>query len=265
MMSMLVLGTWAFRRGRIHGLRAFNSLECAGAALMLGSYFVEWTVRGYMPFRLLRTVNLGMVVPWYDVVPQIGAVLFIVGWYSGPRLPGSQPARMRPTRPSTRLEAIGIIGLVVALIVLGRPRVDMLWRNWVPPPSLAEKKQFPTLAMQSMRAHLLLIERADWQRGHLKRLDQAQAVAARLGIGLDGIRAAFGRLDMPELPLVYDAVGLLDLPDRGRLTDLDAIRRALARYVIKESEPRPAWLSPNETWPPRDRPHWSESDVDETE
>ena len=56
----------------------------------------------------------------------------------------------------------------------------------------------------------------------------------------DAVRAAFGRLDMPELPEVYDAAGLLDLPERGRPVDPDVVRRALLPYVFKEPEPRPA-------------------------
>ena len=265
MISLILLGVWAFHRGRDQGIRAFNPLECAGAALVLGSYLVEWTVRGYLPFRSLRTISLGMIVPWYDVVPQIGAVLFVAGWCSGPRSPGSRPAVLRPIAPLSRLGAIGVIGLMAVLLVLNRPRVDLLWRNWVPPLSCAEEKKFPILALQSLRAHWLLLDRADWQRRHLRRLDQAQEVAARLGIGRDGIRAALGRLDMPELPDVYDAAGLLDLPERGRLTDRDTIRRALAPYVFRESEPRPPWLPADEPWPPRDLPHWSESDVDVSE
>ncbi|MGZ3390422.1 MAG: hypothetical protein ACXVCF_12595 [Isosphaeraceae bacterium] len=265
MISLILLGLWAFHRGRDQGIRAFNSLECAGAALVLGSYLVEWTVRGYLPFRSLRTISLGMIVPWYDVVPQIGAVLFVAGWCSGPRSPGSRPAVLRPIAPLSRLGAIGVIGLMAVLLVLNRPRVDLLWRNWVPPLSRAEEKKFPILALQSLRAHWLLLDRADWQRRHLRRLDQAQEVAARLGIGRDGIRAAFGRLDMPELPDVYDAAGLLVLPERGRLTDQDTIRRALAPYVFMESEPRPPWLPADEPWPPHDLPHWSESDVDVSE
>ena len=83
----ILIGTWAFHRVRGRGIHGFNPLECAGLTLVLGSYLVEWTVRGYMPFRLLRTVNLSMVVPWYDVVPQLGAVLFVVGWCTGPRWP----------------------------------------------------------------------------------------------------------------------------------------------------------------------------------
>lgn len=263
--SLIVLGVWTFHRGRDQGIRAFNPLECTGAALVLLSYMVEWTVRGYLPFRSLRTISLGMIVPWYDVVPQIGAVLFVSGWCSGPRSAGSQRALAGPIGPVSYLGAIAIIGLMGILLVLNRPRVDMLWRNWVPALSRAEEKKFPILALRSMRAHALLLDRADWQRRHLRRLDQAQKIASRLGIGRDEIRAAFGRLDMPELPEVYDAAGLFDLPERGRLKDLDAIRRALAPYLFTESEPRPTWLASDEPWPPRDLPHWSNSDVDDTE
>lgn len=34
------------------------------------------------------------------------------------------------------------------------------------------------------------------------------------------------------------------------------------RAHIPRDEPKPPWLPPNEPWPPRDLPHWSESDVD---
>jgi hypothetical protein len=262
---LILLGGWAFHRGRGRGLGAFNPLECAGAALLLGSYMVEWTVRGYLPFRSLRTISLGLIVPWYDVVPQIGAVLFVSGWYSGPRTPSSQSALTRPIRPVHRKGALAVIALIAVLLILNRPRVDLLWRSWVPPLSRDEEKRFPILALRSMRATWLLLNRADWQRRHLKRLDQAQDVAARLGIGRDGIRAAIGRWDMPELPDVYDAAGLLDLPDRGKLTDPEAIRRALVPFVTKEDEPHPPWVPPGDPWPPRDLPHWTESDVDVSE
>ena len=60
-------------------------LECAGAALVVGSYLIEWTFRGYLDFRYLRTLNMRAVVPWYDLIPHIGAVLFAVGWWSRTR------------------------------------------------------------------------------------------------------------------------------------------------------------------------------------
>ncbi len=258
----LLFGVWAGGRLRTRRLGAFNPLECTGLALVLGSYLVEWTVRGYLPFRSLRTISLGMIVPWYDAVPQIGAVLFIAGWWAGPRTAGQRPPVLRATASPSRAAALGVLGLMAVLLVLNRPRVDLLWRNWVPPPSPAELQRFPILSLQSMRATALLLDRADWQRRHLRRLDQAQQVAARSGIGRDGIRAAFGRLDAPELPDVYDAAGLLDLPEHGRITDVELIRRALGPFLFKENAPRPPWLPASEPWPPVDRPHWSESDVD---
>ena len=72
-LTLVILGIWAGVRWRQGGMRAFSPLECAGLALMLGSYLVEWTFRGYLPFRSLRTLNLGMIVPWYDAIPHIGA------------------------------------------------------------------------------------------------------------------------------------------------------------------------------------------------
>jgi hypothetical protein len=136
------------------------------------------------------------------------------------------------------------------MLMLNQPRVDALWRQSVPTLLPSERKKFPIISLQSMRANILMLDRADWQRRHLKRLDGAQQVAIRLGIGLDGIKLAFGRVDVPELPEAYDAAGLLDLPDRGRLNDPAVVRRALAPYLLKDKEPRPLWLDPGESWPP---------------
>lgn len=261
--TLLILGSWAGVRWRQGGARAFNPLECAGLALMLGSYLVEWTFRGYLPFRSLRTINLGMIVPWYDTIPHIGGILFVMGWISGPQRGEGGRALCRPAAGLTRLGAIGVVGLMAVLIVLNGPRVDLLWRAWVPPLLPVEQEMFPIRRLQSMRATTLLLDRAGWQRRHLRRLDRAQEVANRAGIGRDGIRAAFGRLDMPEIPEVYDAAGLLDLPERVRLTDPDQVRQALGPYVFKEKEPRPGWLLPWEPWPVKHHPLWTEAAIDD--
>lgn len=266
-LSSLILGVWMYGRLRVGGIRAFNLLECTGVCLVLGAYLVEWTVRGYLPFRSLRTINLGMIVPWYDVVPQIGAVLFAVGWFSGPRSERENVSIRRPITPLTRWGALGVIGLLVLMMVLNRPRVELLWRNWVPSllPIERQREMFPILSLQTMRASAILLDRADWQRRHLRRLDQSQEIARRLGIGRDAIHAALGRLDMPLLPEVYDALGLLDLPEKGEISDPVQVRRALQPFLFKEKEPRPVWLPSTEPWPPADQPHWSESDVDTSE
>ena len=80
----------------------------------------------------------------------------------------------------------------------------------------------------------LLLERAAWQRRHLRRLDQARADCPA---GWDSARtrwAAFGRLDMPELPDVYDAAGLLGLPDRGGEVESRKVRLPSALRVQGE-------------------------------
>ena len=66
----------------------------------------------------------------------------------------------------------GSSALLVLMMVLNRPRVDLLWRNWVPPllPVERQREMFPILSLQTMRASALLLERADWQRRHLRRL-----------------------------------------------------------------------------------------------
>ena len=261
-LTVLLLGVWFIPRWRQGGLRAFNPLECTGLAVVLGAYLVEWTVRGYMPFRYLRTINLGMIVPWYDTVPQIGAVLFAAGWSAGPRRRGERPSVLGPIPPLRRRGAVGVLCLVPVLILLNRPRVDLLWRSCVPPLLPAEQKMFPILPLQSMRATSLLLDQAEWQRRHLRRLDQARAVARRLSLSQDAVKTAFGRLDMPELPEVYDAIGLLGLPDRGSQVSPDLVRRALGPYLFKEKEPSPRWLPPGEPWPPPAQPNWNVADVD---
>ena len=83
---------------------AFNPLECAGAAMVLGCYLLEWTFRGYLDYHNLRTLSPYAIVPWYDVIPQIGAVLFAIGWWSGPRVrPGRRlPRPIDADRPARR-------------------------------------------------------------------------------------------------------------------------------------------------------------------
>ena len=127
---------------------------------------------------------------------------------------------------------------MVLLIVLNRPRVDLLWRDWVPPLLPVERREkFPILSLQTMRAsHSCWIGRpgSDGICGGSTRPSKRP----RLGIGRDGIRAAFGRLDMPLLPAVYDARTARPARARGH-HDPEQIRRALGPYVFKETEPGP--------------------------
>jgi hypothetical protein len=238
---------------------ALSPLECAGAALALGSYLVEWSFRGYFEFKFLRTINLHFIVPWYDVIPQIGAVLMALGWWSSSNPEqASRLVRAKPV-PTTWLGALGVVVLATGLIVLNRPRVESLVRSTVHPLLASERTlYYPTTRLQNMRAATLLTQQADWQRAHLRRLDKAQEIARRMGISRDALRAALGHPWVagtvhqlrPELHDQYDAIGLLDVAEHGRAVDAVTVVQALLQYFMTEREPRPSWLMPNDPWPP---------------
>ena len=151
--------------------------------------------------------------------------------------------------------------LVVVLIALNRPRVAALVRASVPSMAPSERTTFKITRLQTMRANVLLLDRAFWQSRNLGQLVQCEQLASRMGWGRDAIRAAFGHRFLPAQgkPLRpedydrYDAAALLDLPDRGRQQpDPATVRATLGALYAVEAEPRPSWISPRETWPPVD-------------
>jgi hypothetical protein len=242
---------------------AFNPLECAGATLVFGSYLIEWSFRGYVDFDFWRTTDIRAMVPWYDVIPQVGATLFAAGWWSGPVGEDSQLwLRVRPI-PVTRRGTLGVVVLLVSLIVLNRPRVEELFIKSVPPTLPSEMIQWPVRWLQTLRANAVLLHRGDWQKANLRRLDRGEELARRMGLGRDAIRAVFGHnllagsFGAPpptELLDSNDAAALLNLPEQGSRFDPAAVLDVLAPFFSKEKEPRPIWVAPYEHWPPEDNP-----------
>jgi hypothetical protein len=220
----------------------FNPLECAGGALALGTYFGEYSLRGYLSFELIR-----VIVPWYDAVPQIGLVLFVMGWITG-RRQGSDPGKA--VGALTRGHVLAIACLAIGLVALNRPRVDARWAETVPRLTDWEAKKFRLPEHRTMRNTIVALSRADWQREHLLKLDLAETRARQLGVGRDAIHRVYGRVDAPGLPPEYDALGLLALPRAGRVEDPATILRVLRPYLSLNPEPRPSWLPDQERWPP---------------
>ncbi|HEV3167144.1 MAG TPA: hypothetical protein VGZ22_24260 [Isosphaeraceae bacterium] len=213
------------RRGRL------NPLEAAGAALVVISSLVEWTVRGYLPFTSLRGL-----VPWYQTIPHIGFILLLAGWCSGQTVAKAPGQAMAPL---TRGGAIALILLQAALFVLHEPRVEAEFQERVPGMSLEERKTLPIPSLQHLRAVYVASARTTWQNHALARLDRAEAVARQLGIGRKAIHETFGRLVVPEISDVYDAADMLALPWEGPETNLPRVRQALGPLIEPEPDPAP--------------------------
>ncbi len=236
----------------------FNPLEWTGAAMIIGGYLMEWSFRGYLEYQFLRTINARFLVPWYDAVPQIGAVLLVAGWWSAAH--AGEPGRRLIATPTPLSWTGGLgLGLLVALlIVTHRPRVDALTKASMPPLLPSEVPKFISQRHLTIRANSLQSLEADWQRSYLRRLDRAEVLARRTGWSRDAIRTALGHpwvpgtvgLLRPDLYDLYDAIGLLNVPEHGPPVEPETIRGALAELFAWEKEPRPNWLAPNDPWPP---------------
>jgi hypothetical protein len=195
-------------------------LERAGAALVLGSSLLEWSFRGYLPFSSLRGV-----VPWYDAIPQLGAVLFAAGALAGGDYENAVPARS--AAPLSVHGAAWIVSLALGLYILHRPHADELFLIVAYEP-LKDSPMDPLPADLTLaRARTIAADLARRQRADLTNLDETARVARRLGIGRDAITRAFGRVEVSELPSVYDAVPLLDLPREGPTNDPVRVRDVL--------------------------------------
>jgi len=277
LLTLGLAGFWISRlslRGRYSGLKANQSrpfgvaralhlgispLERAGIALVVGCYLGEWTFGPATEHRTFRTYNLHFVFPEFHAIPQIGAVLWLVGWWSEMMSATLESPLATKLKPLTRRGSLGLGLLILAMLLLHRPRVDFLVRASVPPMLPSEQERFPVLPLQMMRANIVLLNRAVWQRSTLRRLDRAQEIANRSGLGQDAMRTAFGHRYLPASvdslePDSHgdcDMVGLLDISDRGRADIPISARNELTQLFAEVKEPRPEWLAADETWPPQ--------------
>ena len=244
-MVLALAGLWAWSRG---GRRRAAPLEAAGATVVVGSYLLVYAFRGNLPWGSLRPIN------WYHAVPQVGAALFVAGWWSAlrPADPGG-PSRL------TRRQALLVLGLVVVLCVVEAPRAERELLAAAPPLTVSEGKRFRTPALRRLRAVYFKSEVQSRQIRALARLDEADRVAARLGAGPSALRRVFGRVLVPGIPenqAGTDAFSLLHPPpDDPRAPDDPArLRAALAALLRPEPVPRPPWLARGELWPPETAP-----------
>lgn len=207
-------------------------LEWTGGCLLSSAYLVEWSFRGYLPFSSLRGI-----VPWYDTIPHIGLVLILCGTLARVLRIARKDQPSPYVAALTKHQTAALLLAQLLLIGVHAPRVEQLYINDVPAMSEAESATFLTHDLQRTRAQLLAKEYARLQRIDLAKLDQATQIGRRLGIGRDQIAHVFGRVDILELPKVYDAIGLLDLPASGKPIDPTILRNALARSLTPSPAP----------------------------
>jgi hypothetical protein len=235
MLSLILILGWAWQRWRAG---AVTPLELAGGTLVLISFWLSYSARGYDPFSSVRTLK------WYHTLPQIGAVLFVCGWRSG------MMALSTAARPLSAGGALGVLALAGVMTSLHWPAAHRLLLDSVPRMTASEARIFLIPSLQRQRALALATEQAERQRRLLRRLDQIESVAREHGIGRTAIARAFPRIDGGNLPEPIDALEMLDVPDEGRQNNPQAVRAALNWLMVTEPQFRPPWLDPNETWPP---------------
>ncbi len=204
-----------------------SPIELAGGVLILGAYYIEWIFRGYHPYSSLRGL-----VPWYDTIPHVGAVLLGTGWLA--RTLGPRPSR--GVRPLSRGAALGVLVFQAALVIVQQPRVDALFVKNIPDSSLKPLGTSASPARRLNASRLLATEFARRQRRDLERLDQAEVLARRESIDRSAVAEAFGRVRVLEIPKVYDAADLLDLPAHGAVHEPRQVRSSLAEW-LGPSEP----------------------------
>jgi hypothetical protein len=134
---------------------------------------------------------------------------------------------------------VGVVAFLAAMLALHTPRVEAFFEKALPAMTEDEAKAFPIPELRHLRAVYVADELAKWQRRHWARLERAEAIARAHHIGPEGMRRAFNRLDAPNLPIVYDAADMLDLPRDGTEGDPIRIRELLGPWVSVEPDPVP--------------------------
>ena len=224
--GFVLAAIWVWTRRRLDpsgrcGLPRINPLEAAGAVLVAASFGMIFAVRGTeSTFDGLRALG------WYNAIPELGAVLFVAGWWSGP----VESPPPRAIVPPGRLELLVFALFAAAMLVLQAPRVDRvifqydgLSAQYGPNRSTARPPNFA--------------EQARDQRRALAELDRLEQTARKSGVGRAKIRPDADRVTVPGMPTGFAGVGAVELwtfpsPRASRATPLN---REISRDMDKPS------------------------------
>jgi hypothetical protein len=207
-LGALLVAFWAWSRRRADPAGSgpwprLNPLEAAGAVLVAASFGMIFAARG-IDYSFEGVRGMG----WYDAIAELGAVLFVAGWWTGP-IDSPPPRSIEPPR---RLELLVVVLFAAAMLLLQLPRVDrviFLYDGAAAPFG----SDAPIHVTRLTPANLA--EKARAQRKALAELDRIEQAARERGTGRAAVRQAIRRVSVPGMPepaLDFDAVDLLDLP-----------------------------------------------------
>ncbi len=198
---------------------------------------MEYTLRGNVQYSRLRSAL------WYHAIPQVGAMLFLAGWWAALR--ADEFGRF------TRGQAAGILSFIVVFYAVHAPREQLQIIASAPPFAPNEAAAFPTSELRLSRALYYKDELHQRQIRALARLDRLDRILARAGASPELLRDALGRVLIPgndEKQRSTDAFTLLVRRPRNdsQRDALSAHRSEIMDLLQPEPEPVPFWLDPDD-------------------
>ena len=117
--ALVLAALWAWSLARrdpssSRPLPRVNPLEAAGAVLVAASFGMIFAVRG------TEATFDGLRAGWYDAMPELGAILFVSGWWAGHIM--SPPPKA--VGPPLRGELLVVVLFAAVMLVLQTPRVN---------------------------------------------------------------------------------------------------------------------------------------------
>lgn len=207
----------ACRRGPGPGRLDPTPLEAAGAMLVVVGFMMVVTARGSYDFENLRALG------WYHSVPQLGAVLFAFGWYSGTSI---SPPTFR-LQQSTARSLLGTAIFAAAVFGLQSPRAQRIifvYDGLAAPTVTVDNSSPPEIPAANRAA------RYDRQQRFLETADRIERACRDHGIGREALRRTFGTIPIPDTPNVLSRLSVDDLlifPRDERMTDRARIKELL--------------------------------------
>src|SRR5262249_29349441 len=142
---------------------------------------------------------------WYDAIPQLGAILFAAGWWSG-HPTSTHPSALASPRFRDLLAVLAFAAVVLALQTPRAQRVIFQYDGLSAPAQSDDRSGSGPLRTPSE-----LAQQARSQRSALAQLDQLERTAPRRGQELTAWLDALHGISVPGMPETLTGIRVLDL------------------------------------------------------